>query len=256
MMKQLIFFFFLLMIIAAQSLPALSNAELYERSELWPPYAKLRPNAVEPTGQLAGLVTFRGTVIRLNPDKETVLLDYGRKGIHCVRLESTDILEQAEAYASEQAQRPFPLLTYQMGRKLLLPSDGQVVTATFLSHLAPLQTLIYVYFEASQSEALLKALAQLGSPAQSYPELEQPSLFVLVPQGAYTSQGLADQVLDSGAQVAFFRDYLAPGYTTSLHHEVPELPACVVTDENGKLSPNSSSELTATLRAAMETPAP
>lgn len=208
----------------------LTYENLYDHSEWWPPHANLLEK--KPLTEDHSIHPFmRGVVLRLNPDRETAWIDFGRKGIHRIALEETNILPQAQALANGTETKPYPNLTYMLGNTLVEPTPDGILKLQFLDKLHELDFVLFVYFE---DEADIPAISTALRSFEAVLSAQHASV-ILMPLFEYTNDSLYEALHAHGSYYDYMRDYLSLAYRKAVHHEVHAPVYFVLADANGKI---------------------
>ena len=100
-------------------------ASLFQKSDLWPFYVKLKKNSPLAKDQKS-LSNAQGVLIRIENDR--AIVDFGRDGILNVKIEQTDIVENAGKIASGDLAKEFPnFVRYTSNTFIYRGSNGRIV---------------------------------------------------------------------------------------------------------------------------------
>jgi hypothetical protein len=206
----------------------LSGEEAYENSTDWPFYVSLtKPVRADGKDLKNGT---RGVLIRMKSPHE-LIVDFGRDGLAVVPVGKTDILERMEAIREGDEKKEFPNFVYQIGPRLIVPTEGRPGFHEF-SKLSFHSYFLTVY--TSADPLLLDSIAALVNGLKS--ELESRNVFILfMPVGEKDDFVFSRGLLDHGLEYPFVYGHLAEIYTTSLHHDTSNLPLFVLNDADGKI---------------------
>lgn len=216
----------------------LTYEQLADRSELWPTYVHLNePIEVQHEGQPRTLDKGRRAVLTRFEDGK-FFVDFGREGIHIIDPRKTDVLAQAQAYASGDEQKTAGLVISHIGNRLFRHMGEekgyrQIQAREFL----PITRYLFLYVDAD-SEATTQATPKLREFYQKlrteHPYAEMPSLPFAEDQAAF-DRYLKENPLPWPVMPL----YLSLGYRHALHHN-PQGLELVLTDADFKVLARSS----------------
>jgi hypothetical protein len=117
---------FILIILFVQAISygnSLVAKRLYEQSKFWPTFVSLTEDVEGEDYKLKAGV--RGVLIRLSDNGDSALVDFGRKGMHCVSTSSTDTIVEAKKLEGDISHKDQPNLTSLLSTRLIKVNEGR-----------------------------------------------------------------------------------------------------------------------------------
>jgi len=178
----------------------------------------------------------RATLIRI--EGNSLLLDFGRFGIHTVAPEKTDFYELLSDYISGEREKEFTNMSLLVANKLMDFGRGDESGAIRFDTVKDLELYILIYLDQYTPEMAVplvefeKAYSALKSQ-HPYAEV------VLMP----VDREFYNFGFTVGYSVPFISTHMRIGYIESLAHDPSSHPYMAITDANGRLLHKSEVEL-------------
>lgn len=212
----------------------LDGVNLYEKSSLWPPFASLTENFKD--GCLEIKQGTRGVLIRLSDYGRTVLIDFGRKGVHMVNMSSTDVMTEAKKLNTGTNVKHLPNLTTLLHSRLVKIENGKP------RHLTTKDLSKIKFFLCIRFENTLEAWKAVSEIINSIEENCDPQFieYVLFPEALRLSDPDVVKLIESHdiLNANYMYSFLSQNYMDILWHDLPVKDDHIEIaefDANGKL---------------------
>jgi hypothetical protein len=206
-------------------------------SAYWPQYVTTTANIMPDSAPFKEIPQQnRGTLIRIEAD--TLLVDFGRYGVHAISPQNTDFHQRLGELLSGQSEKEFANFTLQVGNKLMDFGRGKESGAIRFKHIKDTELYVLIYLDTYTPEMaapLIDFGKAYGDLTQQYPSIR----FVLMPK----DREFYNFGYTVGYSVPFIAPHMRVGYTNSLSHNPTTFPYIVLVDPNGKTLYQTGSEL-------------
>lgn len=214
---------------------AATNA-IYESSAYWPPRATLTADWT-PAGNGRILAKGQGGIlIRLEPGPPVeALIDFGRRGLHRIPIEQTDIAYRVRQLSSGDMNKEFPNWSMMLGRGFSRIAPGSGALNIEVKALLPYRHLLIIYLDGNP-EAMRRVAEELAADVELYAATK--TFPVVFPRENFAASGpstVIESMQTNGLEeIAFMAPHVSEPYARSIDHKVPGYPALVLADVEGK----------------------
>lgn len=214
----------------------MESKDIYNDSALWPARAALTAEWTAPSNGRMLSKGAEGVLIRLEPGSPIeALIDFGRRGLHRIPIEQTDVVERARKLSSGDMNKEFPNWSLMLGRGFSKIAPGSGGLNIEVKALLPYRHLLIVYLDDNPED--MRAVAEeLAADTELYATTK--TFVVVFPREDFAASGVStviEAMKGNGLEeIAFMAPHVSEPYARSIDHRIPGYPACVLADVEGK----------------------
>ncbi|MGH7292565.1 MAG: hypothetical protein ACREJT_15205, partial [Myxococcota bacterium] len=207
---------------AEPNAPPVTDANLLASDRFWPYQVELLQSA---RAELPGGSV--GVLIRVE-DGGMARIDFGRDGLHDVRIDQTDLVLRANRVRSGELEKIAPNFVLALGPRLLDPSTDVLKPLSLgVSSAKPGFLCVFADPSAKSFAALAAALAPLRD--------RDGVLTIVFPQAEQTDAVMRERLRELDWDVPFVYDHLSEPYTRTLLSRGVRAPAVQLQTRDGRV---------------------